>query len=172
MRQIFLFKQIPVIASLLLTGCAAQPRNNAEPHETWGFAAANEEWPAKLIYGLEDTDIVSLGFTCHAGSGGARIVVFVSEEETTWPDKLELRSGKTRQIFDLISPPQSDLPMLNAEIDPCSPVAVSFAQTGQLESTLGSVRRSLDAADNGERGEVSDFWRTCVRDRSTKQKSH
>lgn len=162
MRQIFLFTPMPVIAALLLTGCAAPPRRIAEPHETWGFTAANEEWPAKLIYGLDETDIVSLGFTCRAGSGAAQIVVFVSEMEKTWPDRLELRSGKTRQVFDLIPPPQSDLPMLNAEIDPASPLALSFAQTGQLESTLSGVRRSVSAADQGERGEVSNFWRTCA----------
>lgn len=167
MRQIFPFMPIPVIAALLLAGCAAQ---NAEPHETWGFTAANEE-PAKLIYGLEDSDIVSLGFTCRAGSGEAEIIVFASESETTWPDKIELRSGEARQTFDLIPPPQSDLPMLNAAIDPSSPLAVAFAQTGRLESTLGGVRRLLTASDHGERGQIADFWRTCVRDRSSKQKS-
>ncbi|USQ97645.1 hypothetical protein [Caulobacter sp. RL271] len=168
MRQLFSFKPTSMIAALLLAACAVPARHDAGPRETWGFAAASEAWPAKLIYGLDNTDVVSLGFTCHAGSGRAQIVVFVSEEEETWPERLELHSGKARQTFDLIPPVQADLPVLNADIDPASPLAAAFAQTGQLESTMGGVRRSLGAADNGERRAVSDFWRSCVGDRSSK----
>jgi len=168
-RQIF--KPMPLIAALLLTACAVPPRHDAQPRETWGFAAANDEWPAKLIYGLEETDIVSLGFTCRAASGAAQIVVFVSEAETTWPEKLELRSGKVRQIFDLTPSSQSDLPTLNAEIDPSGPIAVSFARSGRLEAAMGGVGRALDADDGRARREVSDFWRTCARNRSSKHAS-
>ncbi|MGH1559043.1 hypothetical protein ACRAWD_18020 [Caulobacter segnis] len=48
------------------------------------------------MYGLEETDIVSLGFTCYPGRGEAQIVVFVSEAENAWPDKVVLRSGKVQ----------------------------------------------------------------------------
>ena len=135
------------------------------------------QFPLRLALGTSGgpyrrTDIVSLGFTCHAGSGKAQIVVFVSEAETNWPEKLELRSGKARQIFGLTPPTQSDLPMLNAEIDPSAPVAISFAQTGRLDTTMGGVRRPLDADDDRARREVSDFWRTCARNPASEQTSH
>lgn len=165
MRQIF--TPVPLIAALLLTACADPSRQDAQPRETWAFAAADER-PAKLLYGVDETDLVSLGFTCQADSGEGQIVLFVSQAEVFWPEKLELRSGKVRQVFDLTPSSQSELPMLNAEIDPSAPIAVSFPRTGRLVAVMSGDASTLDARDGRSRREISDFWRTCARKRMSK----
>lgn len=168
-RQIF--TPVPLFVAVLLSGCAVPPGQDAQPPETWSFAAA-ADGPARLLYGVDETDLVSLGFTCHAGSGEAQIVLFVSESEETWPEKLELRSGKAHEIFDLIPSSRAESPMLNAHIDPSAPVAVSLALTGRLETAIGGVTSTLDAHDGLARREISNFWRTCARRRVLSRASH
>jgi len=160
------------MAALLLTACAGPPGQDAQPRDTWGFTAAADGAPAKLLYGVDETDLVSLGFTCRPESGQAQIVLFVSEAQDTWPEKLELRSDTAHQIFDLIPSNQSEIPMLNAQIDPSATVAVLFARTGRLDTTISGVRSTLDAHDRRARREISDFWRTCSRKRVSKQADH
>ncbi|PTS83894.1 MULTISPECIES: hypothetical protein [unclassified Caulobacter] len=154
---------ILLAAGLVLAGCATPGKRLPEGDETWGFGPSDGEWPAKLIYGLEETDIVSLGFTCVPRSGVATVMVFVGDDERTWPDRLRLQSGSESQTLNLVPPAESDVPVVEASINAASPVATAFASTGRLTSVLYDVHRRVDARGDSQRRDVEAFWRVCAK---------
>lgn len=124
--------------------------------------AAEGTSPAKLMYGYEDTDVVYLAFACQPGTGLAKIE-FYPPNAPKPTDNLDLWSGGHRQTFTLSRTDDLDSLTLEAGIDPDSPVAVSFARTGQLVSYTGPYRILIDAQTNRERGRVAEFWHVCRR---------
>jgi hypothetical protein len=163
MTRISLRTLVLIAAGLVLASCATQEARLPERGETWGFGPADGEWPAKLIYGLDETDIVSLGFTCVPRSGVATVMIFVGDDERTWPDRLRLQSGSASQVLNLAPPEESEVPVVEASINVAGPVATAFASTGRLTSELFDVHRRVDARGESQRRDVEAFWRLCAK---------
>lgn len=137
---------------------SAQPRDAAA-----GFMASSDYGlhfvdlgdGAKLAYGKEDSEVMSLMLECAKGSGAVEI-----SDVARGAGSLSLRAaGQTSSFAGEITPaPMS--PIIVAEAKVSAPALRGFRETGRVQVTNGALTYDV-AASSAERATVERFFAAC-----------
>jgi hypothetical protein len=151
------------LAGLTLAGCATVAEA-PQLRDTWGYRPANADHAqAGLIYGLPESDVLTMAFDCAPASGHASLRIFGGD--LGWnPRRVDLRSGVTQEAFALTPNPGWDVELvLTAPIDPQGPLATAFERTGRLEIQFDQSGDwgPASAPHRREHGGVRAFWPIC-----------
>lgn len=149
--------------ALLVASCgvSAEPHSAEKPPFTWTVA---EGAPAKLVFGIPNTEIAGLAFTCQPGSGTVSIS-YVGDEDVAaahtsgqrWTSSLTLASGRATRSYDARSHFGQEGPEHLAETTSADPVLQAFSRSGKISLN----RIDQNAWDERERAAVERFFRIC-----------
>lgn len=149
--------------ALLVASCgvSAKPRSAEKPPFAWTLA---QEAPARLVYGIPDTDIAGLAFSCQPGSGVVSFV-YVGDENPAaaraygerWRSTVTLASGRASRSYDANSRSGDLGPEHEGQTSVADPVLQAFARSGAI--TLNRVDQN--AWDDQDRAAIGRFFRLC-----------
>jgi hypothetical protein len=149
-------RHLPLLAALslgaLLAACATTPppKPLTQGRGAWSFAPANRSEPAKLAYGIPNSDDVGLMLLC----APPRVKIWLSQPAAAPPKRIALRSGKAHGVYALS--PEGEA-LLQAFMPAADPVLDAFAASGELIAD----QTRLDARAPGERAAVRAFRGAC-----------
>jgi hypothetical protein len=145
---------------LLITGCATQIGNKGsadERHMDWGFVPASTQEPAKLGFGVKDTDNIDLMIWCRQASHRVYLSPICGDDACG--KQIMLKAGGIVQ----------SLPLTNGErfgsgayLDVESALLRGFASEARLRMKLdGRDWENLDARSEVGRRAIRAFTASC-----------
>ncbi len=123
------------------------------------YYSENQDEGAKLAYGLENSDDLSLMLECRPGSGQVHVVQLFGPGRS---GPLVLSSAGQRSILDgtALANDETGDNLVQAVTASMTPALVGFRETGKLEVSGKGYRYSVVAKPNGK-AEVSRFFAAC-----------
>lgn len=112
---------------------------------------------AKLAYGQENSELMSLMLECAKGSGEVEI-----SDVAHGSGEISLASDGKSAAFDGAVTPAPMAPVLIADARADAPVLQAFRRTGKVEVVNGKLRYGIDAGPT-ERPGVEQFFAACER---------
>lgn len=148
------------VAGLSMLGGCATRVGPASPPMSWAYIAPSNEEPARLAYGVDDSDEIGIVFICDRAKD--RVEFMIPAVEGPDVPAMELRSGGASRRFEALVPEELDFDdFVHFRADRRDPVLAAFSATGKIALNPYGGFVSHDARTSAEQAAVAIFAKVC-----------
>lgn len=150
---------LAIVGLSMLGGCATQIAPAAPPM-SWGYIAASDQEPARLAYGVDDSDEIGIVFICDQTKDRVEFIIPAVEGHDV--PAMHLRGGKVARRFEALAPEgDGSDDLVHFQAGRRDPVLAAFVATGSLALDPYGTFVSHDARTAAERAAVATFAKAC-----------